>query len=273
MTVYFTYTLSSRFPHIAHTIAKHLNQAGIQYLETNIGNNPWIRDFMPIKTVNGFTKFQYDLPKKWPALAVPKQLWASFNPDISGIKLDGGNVEQNKSTVLMTEMVFKRNVLSRKKLTKALEETFGKKIIFLPVEPGDDLGHIDGIARFLDDHRVIINDYSSMKQKQFDKYQERIEKILTAHGFETILFPYAYNQRPRLTEKEARIKYPFLDAWNPAFGYYINFYKAGSLIFLPTFYLHGPDVEKIFPDSTIVPINCADLSMTGGLLNCVTWED
>lgn len=279
MTVYYATALKEHFPEIWARMRRFLAKKNIVYSEIH-SNNLWIRDWMPIRTVEGYTKFRYGLEERFPRFSIASSRWINYASNTSDIYLDGGNVEQNGTHVLMTTMVFKRNPKwTKKQLTLELERLFEKKIVFLPSEPGDDLGHIDGIARFVTPNAVFINNYAVMHQVAYTEYQHKLESILSKVGIETILFPYAYDKCPKVSEEEFRKQYPFADDFNPGVGYYINWYKMDDLIFLPTF---GIDEDKDFeafrvlathfPDYTIIPINCYDLAMLGGLCNCSTWE-
>ena len=89
--------------------------------------------------------------------------------------------------------------------------------------------------------------------------------------------PWAYNKTPLLTEVQFRTKYPLADDYEPGFGYFINWYQVDDIIFLPVFKLSQDDdvllfMHKHYPGYEIVMIDCRDLSMLGGLCQCVTWE-
>jgi agmatine/peptidylarginine deiminase len=235
---------------------------------------------MPIKTKDMFTKFTYvkDV-QHYPQLIVKDSCWDWILPHCrSGIVLDGGNVIQNDSVVLMTDIVFQQNPhLPTNVLTKALESRFGKPIVFLPVEPEDDLGHIDGVANFIDEKRVFINDYSVMEDIIMDHYQKTIMKMLEANGLEPILFPYAYHKCPENTDEEFYDKYSFADDNNPGVGYYINYLVTPKVILAPAFGFEEDEkarqmLVKYYPNHCIKQIQCFDLSMLGGLIRCVTWE-
>jgi agmatine deiminase len=271
--VYFSRTLGEQFPQIVDTLDSHLSCQEID------SSNLWIRDFMPIKTGNSFTKFKYKGYEKYPWLTVSPECWQFVNPQLSDIYLDGGNVVQNEDVVFMTEQVFKNNpTISRPDLKQFLKDRFGKNIIFLPVEPLDDLGHADGIIKFKDNKTVIINDYRSLVSQTWSEYAMKLEKVITDNGFEFIKIPWAYGNCLQMSEIEFRKKYPLADDFNPGYGYYINYYQTKDYIFLPTFGIKQ-DIEVVkflrsyVPfQKAIVPVDCSELSMMGGLLLCVTWE-
>jgi agmatine/peptidylarginine deiminase len=276
--VFFSAALCKIYPRIFAEITATLHSFNIKWETIGGTRNLWIRDWMPIKTPNGLVKFKYK-KGKYSCLEVSGKCWSNFNTTISNIILDGGNVEQGRSCVLMTEIVFKHNKdIDRNKFIQHLEKIFDKKVVFLPVEPGDTIGHIDGIARFVNENTVLINDYSILKKKRWNEYQKQIANILHKAGMEVVTIPYAYDQCPYLSDEEFYRQYPYGDENNPAVGYYINFLVVKPLILLPIFGFEKDEqtintMAEYFPDHVIGPIECKDLAMLGGLIRCVTWEN
>ena len=279
MTVYLTDELKRRYPHIHCILEGMMTVAGIDHEALPETRNLWARDFMPVRTNEHYTKFKYKMeePNPWPQLNVSPYVWHKFCTVESPVVLDGGNVEQSGKVVLISEIIFKHNPgIEYRKLVASLEHTFDREVVFLPVEPGDTLGHMDGIARFIDDKRVLVNDYLEA-DVDYQMYQERVAETLRINGFEVIPLPNAYHMMPGMTENQFRKRYPDADDFNPGFGYYINFYKVGGLLFMPVFNIKEDNdaykvIRSAFPDHEVIPVNCGDLSMEGGLLNCVTWE-
>ena len=273
MVVFHSRALREQFPDIVRTMDNRLSERDIDFVEID-SFNLWLRDFMPIKTGSCYTKFKYKRNPKYSWLEVNPDCWSFVNADYSDIILDGGNVVQNEDVVFMTEQVFKNNPsISRVDLTQFLKDRFEKKIIFIPAEPGDTLGHADGIVKFKN-NTIIINDYHN---QTFAEYSRKLEKVINDAGFQCIRMPWAYNKTPLLTEVQFRTKYPLADDYEPGFGYFINWYQVDDIIFLPVFKLSQDDdvllfMHKHYPGYEIVMIDCRDLSMLGGLCQCVTWE-
>ena len=269
--------LMEQFPAIAESINYHLKLRCIDVKEID-SLNLWCRDFMPIKSGSGYTKFQYKIDNKYPQLYVDEKCWSWMNPSISDIVLDGGNVVQNSSKVFMTEIVFKHNRGDRSELKQRLEDIFNKELVFLPVEPGDDLGHSDGILNFISEKKVFINDHSFMNSAVWFEYSKTLERILTKHDIEFVKIPWAYPKMPELTEQEFRVKYPYADEQNEGFGYYVNYFHIEDLVLMPIFHIEEDRwaldiMRRNFPQHDIIPVDCSDLSMLGGLLHCVTYGD
>lgn len=273
MTTYFSKVLREHFPLIADALNSRLE---CKEIDTD---NLWVRDAMPIKIGHGFVKFQYKRNTKYPQLEVDPSCWFWTNPRLSDIYLDGGNVVQDMNTVFMTEIVFKNNPkILRADLEQFLNDIFGKRIIYLPVEPGDDLGHADGIIRIINGKTVLINDYSSIVSQSWYEYSLKLERILTESGFVVKKLPWIYPKRPKMSEEEFRKQFPFGDEWNDGWGYYINAYRTEGFVFMPAFNISDDAkcrdyFSNYYHGNEIVPVDCSELSRCGGLLNCVVWED
>ena len=253
-------------------------------LSLSVTNNIWCRDYMPVQTPSGrYIKFAYkgyggdDKYKKYPWLKVNPILWADLEPlIISSIRLDGGNCVIDYGRAFISTIVFKHNPKWNKvKLVKHLEKLLEVPVVIIPVEPGDDLGHTDGILRGVAEDKVLTNDYSVIKQKQYDRYQKSVLRVLEEEWLKYEFMPYAYHKTPWTSEKEWRKKYLLADAYNPGYGYYINFLPLGNAVLVPQFGIEEDKaaisvLNKYF--KRIYPIDCAGLSMEGGLVNCCTRE-
>jgi agmatine deiminase len=278
-TVHISAALAEQHPRVFNEMMVAFEAANVSTNLIQGTSNIWVRDWMPIQTMLGRIEFVYgnETRRKYPILKINQAEIGEFIEGLLPFVLDGGNVVQNETHVLITEAVFRDNPsLERKTVMRFLEGLFGKQLVILPVEPGDTLGHADGIVAFAEGNTVLINDYTSEETAQMDAYQSHLSKLLEVVGLEVVPFPYAYYQCPHLTEKEFREKYPLADSRNEAAGYYLNFLALPKLVLLPVFgFEYDEDAiataKKHFPGRTIVPIECFDLAMTGGLLHCTTW--
>jgi len=78
------------------------------------------------------------------------------------IFLDGGNFIHNGAGIgICTNRIICDNEnFFVEDIMGALCKAFGlSKLIILPVEPGDQTGHIDGLCRFIDEKTVIVSEY------------------------------------------------------------------------------------------------------------------
>jgi agmatine deiminase len=273
-----------RYSLVYHPLITSLKDNGIK-VEILDSANIWVRDYLPIQTKNGFIKFKYKTLgyDEWPQLKIDpdSDYWLAIfgkfkNLTYTDIILDGGNCQMNpaRDVAVITDIVLKNNPEYEKEdLINKLSELLDVRVIIIPREPGDELGHADGIVKFIDEHSILLNDYSG----HYISYRNKVTKILKSNGLRIFDFPNYYHLRPKITEKEFRVKYPYGDDFNPGWGYAINYLKVARLIFAPIFNIKEDNItismiEKCYPDCNIVAVDCSDLSMEGGLLNCVTRE-
>lgn len=281
-TVYIAEALR-RYPIIYLSIGMACRECGINHGIIMDTPNIWARDYMPVQTDSGFVKFRYksglstyDI-KKYPQLKVLEKCWDWLpNVKTSEIVLDGGNCVRGGDKFYITDIVFKHNPRYRKIIIlNRLEKILGGQVILIPHEPYDDLGHSDGILKPIGDSQVFINDYSVMG-KEYTTYYSKLIHALTSQKIDCVPFPYAYNRQPKMSEKEFRKKYPGADDFNPAVGYYINYLIVGKMIIMPQFGIEEDEkavsfIKRWFNGSSLYLIDCADLAMEGGMIQCVTW--
>jgi len=276
--VYMAAALAWRHPEVFWPVKLNLAAAGVDVKVVFRTGNIWTRDYMPVRTGEVLTLFKYKTTK-YKSLDVSEVRYNGITESIyaSPIVLDGGNVVQSFNWVIMTDKVVKDNPgISM----WDLQSLFGKGLIIIPVEPGDDLGHADGIVKFIGPTEVLVNDYSGIakRDKRFVKYQKDLENILRVNGITFHRITNAYDKWDwNMSEETFRQCFPDADDYNPGFGYYINFFKIADTILLPAMKI-SQDVDafncvrKHYPDCRIVVIDCSSLSMEGGLLNCVIWS-
>jgi agmatine/peptidylarginine deiminase len=275
-TVYLTAALH-RHPHVFEELHRHLQDHNIKINIIVDTDNIWCRDYMPLQVNDHFVKFRYKSGlsnydfEKYPQLQVSPFVYGHLlGLTYSDIVLDGGNCERFGEKAIITNIVYRHNHwLKKKRIIDMLEKLLDAEIIIIPHEPYDNLGHADGILKWIDDKTVFVEDFDNKK------YLEKLCAVLMKHGLEPILFPYTYNQMPKVTEKQFRKKYPEADDFNPGYGYYINYLHVKNLILVPQFGIEEDSkalalLKKYLPNNTIKGINCSDLSMEGGLINCVT---
>ena len=272
-----------RYPLVYHPLITNLKVNGIE-VEILDTLNIWTRDYMPIQTRTGFVKFKYKTLKyeKYSQLRIDFEYpyWVSalkrFNSlKYSNIILDGGNCQMNpeKDVAIITDVVFKNNPEYKKEeLVNKLTELLDAKIIIISSEPEDELGHADGIVKFISRHFIFLNVYNG---KIEGKYREKVDRILKSNGLEVAGFPNYWHLKPKMTEDDFRKKYVDADDFNPGWGYAINFLKIDRLAVVPVFNIKQDreiidTVRKCYPDCSVVAIDCSELSMEGGLINCVT---
>ena len=280
-TVHLAHALK-RYPVVLDQMGTALRSVGVKVKPIFSTGNIWTRDYMPLQVNDYFVKFAYkgygpDAYEKYPQLKVPDSCWDEIG-DVrtSDIILDGGNVVRYDDKILMTEIVYKHNPgWGQHRLRDQLSGLLQADIIFLPPEPGDDLGHTDGLCRWIDSGTVFLNDYRSMRDPKYRDYLRFVKDIFKLEGIETIPFPYAYDRCPEMTEEDFRKQFPDADDYNPGWGYFINYLQVKGAILYPTFGIEDDEMVEAclwdaVPDVKLFPIDCSQLSLEGGLCNCTT---
>lgn len=242
-------------------IIEKLNKHQIKYGFLPHTKDYWVRDFMPIQISDSeFIQYKYN-----PNYLQKKQYYIT-NPDrcckhleIStrkiDITLDGGNIVKCSDCIIMTDKIFvENNHLSKMELINILENCFRCEIVFIPWDRYEKYGHTDGMVRFIENKKVLVNNYIN-----FDKSQRN--RIITAfqNKFEIIELEYIVSK---------------LSSYSWA---YINYLQVGKFILLPA--LSMPEDEQayeqfseIFSDYQIEQVNVPEIVRLGGALNCISWN-
>jgi len=119
------------------------------------------------------------------------------------------------------------------------------------------------MVRFVNKNTVLVNDYSSTDTDK--RFVIKLYRTLKESGLSIIKVPY----KP----VEGRI-----NRIQPSTGIYVNFLQVGEKIFLPTFNDPPTDTrsisvfKEIFGADNVIPVPSFELSLLGGVLNCISWE-
>ena len=257
--------LPRRHPHLAENLHAHLGHR----LRLIPGTRDiWCRDFMPVPVGPGrFVQFRYtpSYLRGAPDLRTPDAFRRIGLEGVrrSALVVDGGNVVRHGDVAVVTDRVYADNPrFSRPALRARLrDELEVERLIVIPAEPGDVLGHADGVLRLLDERTAMINDY----RRVLPGYGRRVEALLSRHGIETVRCPYAPTDRVGL------------DGIPSAAGVYVNFVVAEDVVACPTYGFGADDgalrlIERCYSGRRVVPIRCNGLTAEGGALNCITWN-
>jgi agmatine deiminase len=239
-------------------------------------NRSWTRDYCPIFVrnekgeiaitnwlFNGWAKYDNWRDDNRIPSRVAKRFKGTqeFDP---GIVLEGGSIDVNGAGLLLTteecllsESVQVRNPgLGRADLERYFADYLGiRENIWLKQGiAGDDThGHIDDVARFVDDKTIVTVVEESLRENL---------KILRQTGLRIVTLPMpapVYFDGQRLPAS------------------YANFYIANGLVLVPTF--NDPNdrvalntLAKLFPSREVVGIYCGDLVLGLGTLHCMTMQ-
>lgn len=212
---------------------------------------------------------------------IPRAVAASLGlPVVSGgMILEGGAIEVNSAgQLLTTEAVLlnpnRNSQMDRDDIECRLREVLGmREILWLAsgIEGDDTDGHIDDIARFVDDSTVFAchePDRASPNHKALDENLGRLRGFLDKNSRPFEVVPI---HLPEACEV-AGWRLPVLPAS------YVNFLILNEAVLVPTFHQPKNDdralgmIRELFPGRRIEGIDCLDLVEEGGTLHCISQQ-
>lgn len=253
--------------------------------EINLKNldtkNVWCRDYMPVKTASGkYVQFTY---RPW---YMDGDKYKDHFPDqasicndlgikceLSSIFLDGGAIEIRGKKGIVSDRVFRDN-LDKKEVeiyTELKTILDLEQLIIIPKYPYDFTGHVDGLVRFIDGNRVVVNDLKKeLEEAQKDKNSYRKQLIENwIYAFKSAFL------NAGLQMEELPTSIPENSPPSSGEGIYTNFLLLEDVIIMP---VYGKDEDEIAADrlsdlygKTVKTVNAKELSQMGGMINCVTW--
>jgi len=185
---------------------------------------------------------------------------------------EGGALEVNSAGVLLTtESVWlhpNRNPgLSRQDAESMFSAYFGiRETLWLPrgFEGDDTDGHIDTLARFVDDRTVVVPKASPDHP---DAELLRQNRDLLSETFEVIPLPHP---SPRISLTNPARRLPLT---------YANFLIMNQAVLMPTYAEPETDhravsvLQECFPRREVLPIPCEYLMEEGGAVHCLTMQE
>lgn len=267
--VYLSDKLAGTYPNFARELISLFKIHEIDFGFLPNTKDTWAVDFMPIQvSLQKFVRFTYK-----PDYLVSTKKWSKTISNVDeiceniGIKtiksdiiLDGGNISKWDDKVLMTNKVFIENSnipeLELIERFKDLLET--DEIFFVPVEKGDWLGHVDGMARFVNQSTVLINDTRREKIEDYIDFSMALRNA----GLKWIEFPFNIYENESVDD---------------AAGLYLNYLEMEKLVVLPVFDFDSDDLaieaaNKIFKGRKIITIKSNEPAKDTGIINCLTWN-
>jgi len=250
-------------------------------------NEPWCRDHGPIFLTRdsdprvaivdwdynawGNKYPPFDLDEVVPTRVAELLKVPVFYPQMI---LEGGSIEVNgEGTLLTSESCLlneNRNPnLSRREIEKRLRDFLGvREILWLGegIEGDDTDGHIDDLARFVSENKIVTVVEENADDANYKPLQENLARLremkVNGRKIDVELLPM-----PRkIVREEMRL---------PAS--YANFYIANKVILVPTFADPADKMalsilEKCFPDRRVVGIDCRELIWGLGTFHCLTQQ-
>ena len=196
-----------------------------------------------------------------------------------GMILEGGAIEINGlGQLLTTEAVLlnpNRNPhLSRREIEQKLRDTLGvRDILWLKqgIEGDDTDGHIDDLARFVDDSMIVAcveKDRESPNHPVLDDNLNRLRDFTRPDGRNFEVVEIALPEACAVPGW----RLPLLPAS------YVNFLIVNGGLLVPTFRQKRNDdralglLRELFPDREVTGIDCLDLVEEGGTLHCISQQ-
>ncbi|GAA4435430.1 hypothetical protein GCM10023188_27400 [Pontibacter saemangeumensis] len=266
--LYLADTLPERHPSFYRRFEQVLADCGIHCSLLPGTKDIWAVDYMPVQVeADHYVRFTYNPDylqgRKWQKTISDADSICGeigISPEKSAIVLDGGNVVRGPEAVILCDKVFRENPhIPEKRLIKELRELLRTdRLIFIPTDPSDKIGHADGMVRFLDSRTVLINDYS-LERPQF---QRTFRMALHNAGLDWVEISYnPYGNKEPLQ----------------ANGIYINYLQMKDKVMLPTFGTEEDETvvrqfEQLFTGSTVATVDSNEIAIEGGVLNCITWN-
>ena len=266
--VYFSKLFAERYPKIYQEIDSCLAKFDIgRKLLTNT-KDIWARDYMPIQvSKNKFIEYRYDPDylqgeykdqreiKSYPGIVCSSNGIKTIKSDII---LDGGNIVKSSNCVILTDKVVRENrfAYAKEKLIKELENIFEiDKIVLIPWDKREKLGHADGVLKFIDNETVLVG--------HIYKYDTQLQYRLKRKGLKIEFLNFKIRRQ---------------DKRNWA---YINFLQTQNLILLPKFNVEEDEqamnqIANYYPEyahqKKITQIDMTEIIKWGGALNCISWN-
>ena len=222
---------------------------------------------------NGWGKFNpHDSDNKIAKFMIKKSSAEYFK---SSMVLEGGSIHvDGAGTLITTEQCLlnkNRNPnLSKIEIEENLKKYLNiKKIIWLKhgTDEGTD-GHVDNIACFADENKVLALACNDKQDPFYDKLNENLEILKTEKDADG----------RRLEVIEIEMSYKRLIPHDDEPSSYINFYIANGGIVMPSFDDEKADkkaqniIKSVFPKRKILALNGIDISLGGGNIHCITQQ-
>ncbi len=213
--------------------------------------------------------------------SIPQQIARSLGKRVfhGGMILEGGAIEINGAgQLLTTEAVLlnpnRNSMMDRVEIEQKLRDGLGvSDILWLKqgIEGDDTDGHIDDLARFIDERTIIAcidGDAASPNHQILAENLSDLRAFLGPGGrpFEVVEIPL-----PEACEVPGW-RLPVLPAS------YVNFLIVNGGVLVPTFRQGRNDdralgmLRELFPDRKITGIDCLDLVEEGGTLHCISQQ-
>lgn len=192
------------------------------------------------------------------------------------IVMEGGAVDFNGAgTVLTTTSCLlnknRNRTLSKKRIEKYLRDYYGQKhVVWLGegIEGDDTDGHIDDLARFIDERTIAIGIETNKRDPNYTILQNARRALDQARDQDGLPFDIVELPMPRPIAYEGQ-RVP---------ATYVNFYFANQALLVPTFGQRDRDrraiaiLQKHLPEREVTGVDCRKLIWGLGAIHCFTQQ-
>jgi agmatine deiminase len=188
--------------------------------------------------------------------------------------LEGGSIDVNGGGALLTSESCLLNpnrnpTLGRAEIEQRLRDYLGVAEIFWlgdGIEGDDTDGHIDDLARFVGERRVVTVVEENRDDPNYGPLQENLARLRAMKWNGAPLDVMTLPMPAKIVRDDLRL---------PAS--YANFYIANECLLLPTFNdtndaAAQSTLQELFPKRRIVPIDCTELIWGLGAFHCLTQQ-
>ena len=193
-----------------------------------------------------------------------------------GIVMEGGAVDFNGAGTVMTTTSCLLNKNRNKGLSKArieeyLKDYYGQKHVIWLGEgiDGDDTdGHIDDLARFVDERTIAVAIESNQRDPNYAILQKARRMLDTLRDQDGNRFNIVELPMPRPIAYDGQ-RVP---------ATYVNFYFANNALLVPTFGQRDRDrqavaiLQKHLPQRRVIGVDCRKLIWGLGAIHCFTQQ-
>jgi agmatine deiminase len=194
------------------------------------------------------------------------------------VVLEGGSIDVNGAGLLLTteECLLSKAQERNPPMSRAdYEAVFAKylgarKVLWLGEGiVGDDThGHVDDLARFVNEHTVVLVTEANESDENFVRLRENRERLAGMTGADGRKLEVVPLPMPRALAFDG-VRLP---------ASYANFYVANGVVIVPTF--NDPAdraalgvLAELFPGREVVGVHCVDLVWGLGTLHCMTQQE
>lgn len=228
----------------------------------------WIRDFAPVRTVQGSYKFRY-LPGylgAQTAQSIERGFMDWFGTVGLGtewveLNLDGGNFVYNGlDSAVVTERVLEDNPSrSRREISQEIQGRLGlEKLAIIPEGPREKTGHADGMVVWL---AADVLGVARFAEPERSKVLRALEENLP--GVELVELPFQPTGE-------------LWEGWESAAGVYVNALSTENALYVPRFGLKADGAAtqayRAHSAKDVIPVMTGREVRLGGSIRCLTWD-